>query len=226
MARAEDTLAALRAALDRGEWPPGTRLPAERALASALGAGRGTLRKALETLETEGRIRRRVGQWTFVADAAAVAAIRLEAAPTPADVMETRLMLEPAMASAAALRARPQQIDRLRALAAASETGGRNWEDSDDAFHTAVAEASGNPLLVALTETLRAMRERDDWGRLRRQSHTAARRRVFIRHHAAVAEAIARRDAAAAAAAMRVHLSAVQAAMLEDGAAAPASDRA
>lgn len=216
MARADETLERLRAALDRGDWAPGARLPAERSLAEALGAGRGTLRKALEALEREGRIRRHVGQGTFVADAAAVAALRLEAAPTPADVMETRLMLEPAVAAAAALRARPVHIETLQALLAGAEGGWREWEHSDDRFHSAVAAASGNPLLVALLETLHGMRRRDDWSKLRRHSHTPPRRRAFLRHHSAIADAIARRDAAAAAAAMRTHLRAVQAAMLED----------
>ena len=221
MATADQTLARLRAALDAGEWRPGARLPAERDLAARLDAGRGTLRKALEALEAEGRIRRRVGQGTFVADASEVAALRLAAAPTPADVMEVRLMLEPAVAAAAALRARPDEIEGLRVLAGAPAGGWRDWEGRDDTFHAEIATASRNPLIVAVLETLRGIRARDDWSRLRRQSHTPDRRRAFLAHHAAIVEALAARDAAAAAAAMRVHLQAVGAAMREEGDGAP-----
>jgi DNA-binding FadR family transcriptional regulator len=216
MATTSDTLSALRADLDSGLYAPGERLPAERELAQRLGAGRGTLRKALEALEAEGRIRRRVGQGTFVAEAAAIAALRLDAAPTPADVMETRLMLEPAIAAAAAVRARPEQIAAIADLADSGERGLRVWETRDDAFHAALAEASGNPLLVALLETLRTMRAREDWGKLRKVSHTPERRRAFLAHHRAIAGAVSNRDPKAAAAAMREHLVAVQSAMIDD----------
>ncbi len=216
MATTTDTLEALRRDLDSGTWGPGAQLPAERELAARLGAGRGTLRKALRALEAEGRIRRRVGHGTFVAESAAVAALRLEAAPTPADVMETRLMLEPAIAAAAALRARPEERAAIAGMADGGETGVGDWERRDDAFHAAIAEASGNPLLVGLLETLRNLRGREDWERLRKSSHTADRRRAFLRHHRAIAEAVTRRDAAGAAAAMRAHLQAVEAAMFED----------
>ncbi len=218
MTTADQALVKLRDALDSGAFPPGGRLPAERALAGQLGLGRGTLRKALEALAREGRIRRRVGEGTFVTDTPA-ALLRLEAAPSPADVLEARRMLEPAIAAAAALRARGPEIAALRALTekpvAGGPTGGdwRAWEDRDTAFHAAVATAAGNPLLSALLDTLHEMRRREDWGRLRRQTVTLARQRLYARQHQAVAAAIAARDPGAAAEAMRVHLIAVEAAM-------------
>lgn len=128
-------------------------------------------------------------------------------------------MLEPAIAAAAALRARGPEIAALRALTekpvAGGPTGGdwRAWEDRDTAFHAAVATAAGNPLLSALLDTLHEMRRREDWGRLRRQTVTLARQRLYARQHQAVAAAIAARDPGAAAEAMRVHLIAVEAAM-------------
>jgi DNA-binding FadR family transcriptional regulator len=215
MTTAIQALNALREKLDDGLYAPGDQLPAERDLAVELGAGRGTLRKALEALEAEGRIRRRVGQGTFVTESAAIAALKLDALPTPADVMETRLMIEPAIAAAAAVRARPEQISALGALADNAERGLRVWETRDDAFHAKLAEASGNPLLVALIDTLRAMRAREDWSRLRKVSHTPDRRRAFLRQHVAVARAVAARDPKGAATAMREHLASVQSAMLE-----------
>ncbi len=44
--------------ISSGDLPPGTRLPAERALHEALGVARGTLRDALTVLEAEGTIHR------------------------------------------------------------------------------------------------------------------------------------------------------------------------
>lgn len=217
MATAEDTLRILRTALNEGMFPEGSRLPPERDLALRLRVGRGTLRKAFDALEREGRIRRRVGHGTFVTAPAPGydAALKLEAAPTPADVMETRLMVEPAIASAAALRATHSEIAALQRLGEAPAEGDwRDWERRDNAFHTAVAAASRNPLLVGLLETLHQMRRREDWGRLRRLTLTPERQETYIEQHRRLVAAIARRDPGAAAAAMRRHLETVQEAML------------
>ncbi|MGI5350666.1 PLP-dependent aminotransferase family protein [Streptomyces sp. CA-250714] len=59
--------ARLRRLVDEGELPPGTGLPPDRALASALAVGRGTVVAAYEQLSLEGRIVRRQGSGTRVA---------------------------------------------------------------------------------------------------------------------------------------------------------------
>jgi GntR family transcriptional regulator len=60
------TEAALRERLAPGRARPGDRLPPENELAKALGVSRGTLRLALERLESNGEIVRRQGSGTFV----------------------------------------------------------------------------------------------------------------------------------------------------------------
>ncbi len=229
MTTATQALDRLRAAIEDGQYAAGARLPAERALAVSLGLGRGTLRKALAALEREGRIRRRVGEGTFVSDGEA-ATLRFDAAPTPADVMEARRMLEPAIAHAAALRAKAPEIAEILRLA---HPGGdvvdwRGWEARDIAFHAALAAASRNPLLSALLTMMHEMREREDWGRLRSRTLTPELQAAHARQHAAIAAAVADRDAPGAAAAMRAHLVAVETDLAGDvqnaepGAAAPA----
>ena len=60
------TEAALRERLAPGRARPGDRLPPENELAETLGVSRGTLRLALERLETNGEIVRRQGSGTYV----------------------------------------------------------------------------------------------------------------------------------------------------------------
>ena len=60
------TEAALRERLAPGRARPGDRLPPEKQLAEAVGVSRGTLRLALERLESNGEIVRRQGSGTFV----------------------------------------------------------------------------------------------------------------------------------------------------------------
>lgn len=54
------------AAVDRGALPRGTRLPAERQLAAALGVSRGTVVAAYDELVADGVVERRRGSGTFV----------------------------------------------------------------------------------------------------------------------------------------------------------------
>lgn len=213
MATREDTLGALRRALEEGEFPAGSRMPSERDLARKVGAGRGTLRKALDALEGEGLIRRHVGRGTYVVDPedGSRAAVRFDAPPSPADVMEARLMVEPEAAAAAALRARPGDIALLERAAGDDPSGDwRDWEARDNAFHTAVARASGNPILAGLLDTLHDLRARADWGRLRQRSLTPERRADGASAHQRIVAAIARRDPQTARREMRDHLASVR----------------
>ncbi len=50
---------ALSAPILSGEWPPGTRIPAETALTGRFGASRMTVLKALQSLASDGLVRRR-----------------------------------------------------------------------------------------------------------------------------------------------------------------------
>jgi len=70
----DTTETALRERLSPGRARPGDRLPPEKELAEALGVSRGTLRLALERLESNGEIVRRQGSGTYVGRVALSAA--------------------------------------------------------------------------------------------------------------------------------------------------------
>jgi len=219
----EDTLERLRRALAAGRWRPGDRLPPERSLAREFGVARSTLRAALEALAREGLIWRHVGQGTFVCGLepeGVVANLRLDPPPSPADVLELRLMIEPDIAAVAALRATARDIARLRALLGEGTAAGdwAAWEEVDTRFHTALAAASRNPLLVGVLETLNVIRGRREWSLRRASTLTEAWRALYADQHRALVDAVAGRDPQAAAEAMRRHLKSVQRAMSGDAA--------
>ena len=58
----------IRAGMRSGEFPPGSRLPAERELAQQLGVSRPSVREALIALEVEGLVDVRVGSGVHVLD--------------------------------------------------------------------------------------------------------------------------------------------------------------
>ncbi len=93
----------------------GDRLQAERALARRIGYCRETLQVALSHLEAEGVIWRHVGQGTFHGPAGVPLRETLLVAVTgPADLMETRLVIEPPVARAAATGGRRRDLGHLR----------------------------------------------------------------------------------------------------------------
>ncbi|MEA4943047.1 MAG: GntR family transcriptional regulator [Propionicimonas sp.] len=62
----EDSYNRLLQAMNRGEYPPASRLPGERDLAVRLGISRVTLRHALARLEVEGKVERSAQRGWFV----------------------------------------------------------------------------------------------------------------------------------------------------------------
>jgi GntR family transcriptional regulator len=67
---------AILARISTGDWPIGSRIPAEDQLCKLLGVSRITIRHALRNLEDLGTLRREHGRGTFVRSAALVAGTR------------------------------------------------------------------------------------------------------------------------------------------------------
>ena len=65
----ETVASTLKAEIAQGVVTPGTRLPSESSIADRFDVGRGTVRKALATLQAEGFIRIEQGRGSFVAEA-------------------------------------------------------------------------------------------------------------------------------------------------------------
>src|SRR5689334_14754432 len=208
-------LARLRTYLAQIEMPLDSRLPPERDLAGTLGVTRAALRKALATLESENQIWRHVGKGTFIGSRpietmADVAAITRRT--NPAEVMRTRLVLEPEVARMAALNATSAHIAEMHLCmqrTRAAQTW-RQYEAWDNRLHRVIAEATQNSLLLALLDTLNAVRRAVVWGRLRVDKVKPSANHHSFDDHEAIVAAIEDRDLDRAAAAMRAHLENVE----------------
>jgi DNA-binding FadR family transcriptional regulator len=218
----EDALAALTGFIRDGGYSPGDRLPAERELIVSLGMSRNTLRRALESLERDGSIWRHVGKGTFVAahggEAGTGTLAELSQQVTPVQLMRARLALEPAIAREAAVNASDEAVTRLK-ISKDRAVEAPNWDDyetQDDAFHRAVAEASGNVLLLSLFDQLNQVRRAVAWNVVVRKSDRPSRDHTSFAEHDDILNAIEARDPAAAQAAMRKHLGSVSARLFEE----------
>ena len=208
-------LSRLRTYLAQIEMPLDSRLLPERELAETLGVTRAGLRKALAVLESENQIWRHVGKGTFIGSRpvetmADIVAITRRT--NPAEVMRTRLVLEPEVARMAALNATSAHIAEMRLCmqrTRAAQTW-RQYEAWDNRLHRVIAESTQNSLLLALLDTLNAVRRAVVWGRLRVDKVKPAPTHHSFEDHESIVAAIENRDLNRAAAAMRAHLENVE----------------
>ena len=212
----------LRALLVRHASDPERPLPPERDLAADFGVGRGSVRRALSILETEGLIWRRQGKGTFIGPTRRSAALNVAALTSRTnliEVMEARLHLEPSLAALAAVRASAEQVTMLRRLAKETAQQQRAANDADElercdsAFHRGIANAAGNRLLLDIFELVDTIRIDPTWQALRQRARTTDLRSGYNRDHDLIVDAIAQRNSVGAAAAMRSHLRTLQQAL-------------
>jgi DNA-binding FadR family transcriptional regulator len=216
----QSALTQLKAYLAQQDLPANTRLPPEREMSEILGVRRGELRKALAILEDDGELWRHVGKGTFVGtrpvdEIGTIAGVANQT--NPADVMRTRLLIEPEIAREAALHATLDDIREMRACIKASMQSAtwRQYENWDNRLHRAIAEATHSTLLLALFDTLNAVRRAVVWGRLREGKDRPPPTHHSFGEHVAIVDAIEHRDLDAAANMMRQHLRTVRRNLLE-----------
>lgn len=199
--------------LGEGKLQPGDRLPAERDLAAFLGIGRPAVREALAALVLLGVIQQRQGRGTFLVD-------RIDRLPVEPylyqlmlaegrileDLLEVRLLLEPAIAALAAQRATPSDLAELSRSLERFERLVESHADPDAEavagtdFHTALARASSNQTLSRLIESLRDLLSAT--GSLLNEREGGA----SLEAHREIADAVLARDAPRAESLMRSHL--------------------
>jgi GntR family transcriptional regulator, uxu operon transcriptional repressor len=206
----------LRALLDEavatGTLGTGAKIPTERALSEALAASRSAVRNALAELEREGRITRHVGRGTFLAELEAdpglPATARGPLQTSPAEIMATRLVLEPEIAALAARYAVQADLDHIEHCLRRGNatTTYEEFEAWDSALHRAIAAAAHNGLLLRLFDTMNAARDLPVWGSIKRRSASLERRRGYEDCHGEIVTALTERDPEAAREHMRQHL--------------------
>lgn len=212
-----DIVSKLRSHIEEGGYKPGDRLESERELIVRLDVTRARLRKALDMLEHEGAIWRHVGKGTFVASPGAATGPSnlaiLSQQVTPVQLMRARLSLEPAIAREAALHASEQAVRHLKESRdrATRATTWDEYEAHDDTFHRALAEATGNVLLLSLFDHLNAVRRAVAWNTVERRSPRPAGTHLSFAEHDAVVAAVDARDPTSAHMAMQAHLGSVAA---------------
>lgn len=147
----------LRELISSGDFKPGDRIPSERELATRFGVGRPAVREALRELRAQGfLVTGRGAQGTTVANlpspsfSTPLASLVGKGAERIIELMEVRSAVEIEAAGLAARRATLEDLHKLSILLTAP--GDMLSPDEDVAFHTAIAEATHNPLIARVIQ--------------------------------------------------------------------------
>jgi GntR family transcriptional repressor for pyruvate dehydrogenase complex len=201
----------VRALIQRGDYPAGSRLPPERDLAQQLGVSRPSLREALIALEIQGSVEIRMGSGVYVCVARPTlrSGLQIAMGESPAELMQARSAVEGAVASLACANLTPEGLARVQAAIDAMRediAAGRDVLDHDREFHVAIAAMSGNSVLTSLVGTLFDERRSPLASHMRNRLEGQPTWHAALAEHEQILRCLSLRDPLAAEAAMRAHI--------------------
>ncbi len=147
-----------------GLMVPGAKLPNERELAQQLNTSRTAVRTALAMMERQGLVRRRVGSGTFLTEDAHDVFGRMdqtdtayhEAVPSFAEIVEGRLLFEPAMMHLVVRRVQEHEIVEMRRILEGI-LGAPTWKDFKEsiyALHRQIFASTKNKFLEQIMASI------------------------------------------------------------------------
>jgi len=213
----EEVAARIEAMVHEGRFGPGDQLPSERELMETFGVGRSAVREAMLSLQRMGLVAVSSGERSrvlapsakaLVGELSGAARLLLSQAGGVERFQEARALFEIGLARLAAQLANENDLANLRAALAANREAIGNqqrFQQTDVAFHFAIAAIPGNPIFTSLHEAVVVWltEQRATSGRVPGAGEAA------FAAHVRIYEAIAAHDAAAAQDAMQRHLEAV-----------------
>lgn len=147
------------AAIQRGVFPVGSRLPSEAELAEQMEVSRPSIREALSALQAVKLIEAKPGSGNYVlktptSEEEKEAPHLIESEAGCLEVMEAREALEPPLARLAALNRTSKEVVRLQEIIGkmrtlAHESNFDSYFDADKEFHITLAETVKNRLISA-----------------------------------------------------------------------------
>ncbi len=189
-----------------GTLKAGSKLPNETVLAEQFGVSRGILREALTLLQSQGYIRRKPKDGTYVQPevhsmlmSQSVSDVLKKA--TYSDLLEFRAALEQFVVEKAIDRATDEELEELMDILKA-QNDAKTPRSVDYYFHYKLAEVSKNVFYMNFIDTYY-----DLIAEIADRSHKDETRRSQIeREHLEIAKALIKRDKKAAIEAVRHHL--------------------
>ena len=203
-----------RDAVAQGLLVAGSRIPNERLISQLSGLSRSTVRAFLAELEHGRHIRRHVGRGTYVAEGSKREAKIANGIgyPTPAELLELRVTIEPTLVELIVLKATDQELEQLSHVARIGREV-KDWqqaEQSDRAFHNALFDATGNRIFQEFGRQLSVARDSPSWLRLKEGSYSPSEWKKYQQDHEVIVAALFSRNVDTARIALKRHLGGVR----------------
>jgi GntR family transcriptional repressor for pyruvate dehydrogenase complex len=153
----------IKEALIKKELNPGDYLPTETELTAKLGVSKTSVREAIKMLQALGVVEVRRGRGTKIRDRFEGNIIDplifqlIMASGQTQDIIDFRIMFEPAYTLMAMSRADQNDIDRIAATIAELENAIQSNQQTageDLAFHLQILRSTHNPLVIRVGETI------------------------------------------------------------------------
>jgi DNA-binding FadR family transcriptional regulator len=164
-------------------------------------------------MKERGIISQTVGSGTYVTDHAAAAVKGLGLGDpgrqtSPAELMDARLALEPAIIEMVIGCATPVDFERMEACCVNAEAAStlEDFEHWDAMLHEAIADAAHNSFVSSVFKLMNQVRAQGEWGMLKKRSVTPERRIAYQNEHRRLVDAIKDRDQDRAKSLIREHL--------------------
>jgi len=201
--------------ISNSNYKVGDKLPSERVLVKQLDVGRSSLREATGALLLTGILTTRPGRGTFISaspDALTKRSLtwRLQMGRERIEeLVETRIIVEQAIAGLAAARATEQEIAEIKREFSLFESALKNGTktariQADLSFHFALAKASHNATLTRFLSELRSLMQL--WMKQTIRAGSIYDTSTLLKDHTDIVNAIEKQDTERAQKAMRKHL--------------------
>jgi GntR family transcriptional repressor for pyruvate dehydrogenase complex len=204
--------------INSGQFKAGSKLPSERTITEQMGVSRPSLREAISALQIAGILESRPGDGTYIAEPIATEEIRrravsvLEECDSPFEGMQARKALEIGAAQLAIAVATDEDLAALKEAWDEKCQRGRGGDIDEylrygKEFHLAIARATKNRLVEAVTEKLLDMTIQPLWISMRREYFRTDPSRVelMLNVHDRIVKALFKRDRQEATEAIEVH---------------------
>jgi GntR family transcriptional regulator, transcriptional repressor for pyruvate dehydrogenase complex len=198
----------IQALIAAGEFPPGSRLPAERELAKRFGVSRPSLREALIALEVQGYVDVRPGSGIVVTKPSSVAPDGF-GEEGPLEILRARILIEGEIAAEAAKEMKLKDVATLEGILLTMEGEGADQSvrlAGDRQFHRYIAAKLGNKVLLRLVMGLFDQRDKPLARQFATHFDNAKTWTSVAAEHRRIVAAMAAGDPEQARKAMRDHL--------------------
>jgi DNA-binding FadR family transcriptional regulator len=201
-----------------GEYPTGSRLPPERAIAEQMGVGRPSVREAISALQIAGVLESRPGDGTYVqhdheAESRVDRALDvLEESDSPLQILQARKALEIGVAQLAITEATDADLRQIQSALDEKIVKGQDGQYQEylrygKKFHLVIARATRNPVILRMMDGLLNASQQPLSVSMRQRFYEEDSQRItqMLDNHRRIVRAVLARDSKEAIAALEEH---------------------